>query len=234
MNRGATFRAAPEIFRRLGVAEAVRDAGLDRGAPMDVFLAPSLAQPALVHLPYPSVAAAKEEIARHNDGRPLEPSQLISQYTLEPLLRSIVEALPCVEVRFGCELASFVEEEGCVVARLTQRGVESTVRAAFLAGCDGGASTVRKQLQIPLEGEGRIRTLRQALFRADDLYPRIPMGRGRHYHVVQPGFPFLIDLGNELCKSVYGGGSLSDLADAAYARAGVPLRYRSERANRPT
>ncbi|HYY99973.1 MAG TPA: FAD-dependent monooxygenase, partial [Candidatus Binatia bacterium] len=40
-----------EIFRRLGVAEAVRDAGLDRTAPMDVFLAPSLAEPALVHLP---------------------------------------------------------------------------------------------------------------------------------------------------------------------------------------
>lgn len=54
--------------------------------------------------------------------------------------------------------------------------------------------------------------------------------------VLQPqrGFPFLIDLGNELCKSVYGGGSLADLADAAYAKAGVPLRYRSERANRPT
>ena len=53
--------------------------------------------------------------------------------------------------------------------------------------------------------------------------------------VLQPqrGFPFLIDLGNELCKSVYGGGSLSDLADAAYPKAGVPLRYRSERANRP-
>lgn len=181
-----------EIFRRLGVAEAVRDAGLDRAAPMDVFLAPSLAEPALVHLPYPSVAAAKEEIARHNDGRPLEPSQLISQYTLEPLLRSIVEALPCVEVRFGCELLSFAGEGDCVVARVSQGGVESSIRAAFLAGCDGGSSTVRKQLEIPLEGEGSIRTLRQALFRADDLYSSIRMGRGRHYHVVQPGFPFLI------------------------------------------
>ncbi|MBO0704791.1 MAG: FAD-dependent monooxygenase, partial [Candidatus Dormibacteraeota bacterium] len=181
-----------EIFRRLGVAEAVRDAGLDRTAPMDVFLAPSLAEPALVHLPYPSVAAAKQEIASHNDGRPLEPSQLISQYTLEPLLRSIVEGMPCVDVRFGCELVSFADEGDCVLARISQGGVESTVRAAFLAGCDGGASTVRKQLEIPLEGEGSIRTLRQALFRADELYERIPMGRGRHYHIVQPGFPFLI------------------------------------------
>src|ERR1700757_5077564 len=48
-----------EIFRRLGIAERGRDAGLPREAPMDVFLAPSMAAPAIVHLPYPSVAAAK-------------------------------------------------------------------------------------------------------------------------------------------------------------------------------
>ena len=97
-----------EIFRRLGVAEQVRRAGLPEDAPMDVFLAVSMTEPPLVHLPYPSVTAAKAEIATNNDGRPLEPYQLISQYTLEPLLRSIVETLPNIEVRFSCELLSFV------------------------------------------------------------------------------------------------------------------------------
>ena len=32
---------------------------------------------------------------------PLEPSQLISQYTLEPLLRSVAEKIPHVTVRYG-------------------------------------------------------------------------------------------------------------------------------------
>src|SRR5579862_8268813 len=90
-----------EIYRRLGIAERVRDAGLRRDAPMDVFLATSMAAPAIVHLPYPSVAEAKAQIATRNDGQPLEPYQLISQYTLEPLLRSIAESLPTVTVRFG-------------------------------------------------------------------------------------------------------------------------------------
>src|ERR1700748_3791040 len=46
-----------EIFRRLGIAETVRDAGLPRESPMDVFLADSMAAPdPIVHLPYPSVA----------------------------------------------------------------------------------------------------------------------------------------------------------------------------------
>src|ERR1700680_4984502 len=90
-----------EIYRRWGIAERVRAAGLPRSAPMDVFLATSMADPPLARLACPSVAEAKAEIADHNDGRPLEPYQLISQYTLEPLLRSIVQTLPNATVRLG-------------------------------------------------------------------------------------------------------------------------------------
>jgi 2-polyprenyl-6-methoxyphenol hydroxylase-like FAD-dependent oxidoreductase len=183
-----------EIYRRLGIAEQVRDAGLPRDAPMDVFLALSMASPPLVHLPCPSVAEAKAEIAAHNDGGLLEPYQLISQYTLEPLLRSIVEKLPNVTVRFGCELISFTQDAESVTAIVQPNdAAQETMRASYLVGCDGGSSTVRKHLGIPLQGEGNIRKLRQALFRCDDLYERIPMGKGRHYHIAEgPLFPFII------------------------------------------
>jgi len=53
-----------EIYRRLGIAERIRVAGLPRNAPMDVFLALSMAEPALAHLPCPSVAEAKAEIVK--------------------------------------------------------------------------------------------------------------------------------------------------------------------------
>jgi len=183
-----------EIYRRLGIAENVRDAGLPRTAPMDVFLAPTMSGPPLVRLPYPSVAEAKAEIAAHNDGRPLEPYQLISQYTLEPLLRSIVEAQTSVTVRFGCELTSFTQDARSVSARVTDsKGREETIRTAYLVGCDGGSSTVRKQLGIRHQGQGNIRDLRQALFHCPGLYERIPMGKGRHYHIAEgPLFPFII------------------------------------------
>jgi 2-polyprenyl-6-methoxyphenol hydroxylase-like FAD-dependent oxidoreductase len=183
-----------EIYRRLGIAEKVRDAGLPREAPMDVFLATSMADPAIVHLPYPSVAQAKKEIAERNDGQPLEPYQLISQYTLEPLLRSIAETIPGVTVRFGWELVNFTQDAVSVLAEVkTFRGPDETIRASYLVGCDGGSSTVRKQLGIQLQGEGNIRKLRQALFHCEDLYERIPMGKGRHYHIADgPLFPFII------------------------------------------
>ena len=184
-----------EIYRRLGIAEVVRDAGLPRDAPMDVFLTPSLVSPSIAHLPCPSVAEAKADIAAHNDGtRLLEPYQLISQYTLEPLLRACVERLPTVSVRFGCELISFVQDpEGVTASVQSSRGEASTIRAAYLVGCDGGSSTVRKQLEIPLHGQGNIRKLRQALFFCPELYDRLSIGKGRHYHIAQgPIFPFII------------------------------------------
>ena len=183
-----------EIYRRLGIAEKVRQAGLPREAPMDVFLATSMADPAMVHLAYPSVAQAKKEIAERNDGQPLEPYQLISQYTLEPLLRSIAETIPGVTVRFGWELVNFTQDAVAVLAEVkTSRGPDETIRASYLVGCDGGSSTVRKQLGIQLQGEGNIRKLRQALFHCEDLYESIPMGKGRHYHIAEgPLFPFII------------------------------------------
>src|SRR5215475_1188519 len=94
-----------EIYRRMGIAEKVRAAGLPAHCPMDVFIVFSLIEPPLVHHPYPSVADYKAAIAASNDGTsPLEPYQLISQYTLEPLLKSLVEKWPNVTVRFGCAL----------------------------------------------------------------------------------------------------------------------------------
>jgi 2-polyprenyl-6-methoxyphenol hydroxylase-like FAD-dependent oxidoreductase len=183
-----------EIFRRLGIAEAIRDAGLPRESPMDVFLADSMnsAEP-IVHLPYASVAEAKATIAENNDGRPLEPYQLISQYTLEPLLRSIADTRPELTIRFNCEMLSFVEDADGVTATLQSDGKTETIRATYIVGCDGGASTVRKQLGIALAGQGSIRKLRQALFYVPDLYEKIPMGKGRHYHIATgPIFPFII------------------------------------------
>ena len=182
-----------EIFRRLGIADRVRAAGLPADVPMDVFLAPSMAGEAFVHLPYPSVAAAKATIAANNDGRPLEPYQLISQYTLEPLLRSIAETYPNIDIRFGCEMTAFVQDADGVTAELQSDGTAQRVRSDYIVGCDGGASTVRKSLGIALAGQGSIRTLRQALFHSDALFDRIPMGKGRHYHIATaPIFPFII------------------------------------------
>ncbi len=187
-----------EIFRRMGIADKVRAAGLRDDIPMDVFIVLSLAEPPLLHLPYPSVERARAEIRACGDGSmPLEPYQLISQYTLEPLLKSIAEGLPSVTVRYGCRLESFTQDESGVTARVKHaNGTGGAIGASYMVGCDGGGSMVRKQLGIKLRGEHNILELRQALYRCNELFQRIPIGkgpgRGRHYHVADGNSSFLI------------------------------------------
>lgn len=183
-----------EHFRRLGVADEVRAAGYATHLPMDVFVVTSVVEPPLVHHPYPSVDELKVRGAQTTDGTlPLEPYQLISQYTLEPLLKEIAERTPGVDVRFGWELVSFTQDpDGVTATLLGADGVTEEIRSSYLAGCDGGNSTVRNLLGFKLEGESSIRELRQALFRCPGLYDQIPIGRGRHYHVADDRSTFLI------------------------------------------
>src|SRR6185369_2008694 len=182
-----------EIYRRLGIAQKVRDAGFPRDVPMDVFIVTSLIEPPLLHLPYPSVAQVQAEIAACTDGAmPLEPYQLISQYTLEPLLKSIAETLPTVDVQYGCEFVAFAQDAAGVRAKVKTRSAVSELAGHYLVGCDGGSSGVRRQLGIKLSGDANLLQLRQALYRCDDLFERIPIGKGRHYHVADAHNSFLI------------------------------------------
>ncbi len=182
-----------EIFRRMGLADRIRAAGLPAHCPMDVFIVTSIMESPLLHLPYPSVAEAKKQIAAATDASmPLEPYQLISQYTLEPLLKSVAEELPSVTVRYGTEFLEFTENPDSITARLRNRHGTEEITALYLAGCDGGSSPIRKQLGIGLKGEGNLLELRQALYQCDDLYERIPIGKGRHYHVADAQHTFLI------------------------------------------
>ena len=187
-----------EIYRRMGVADRIRAAGLDRNVPMDVYIALAMNEPPLLRLPYPSVAEAQAQIAACHDGSmPREPYQLISQYTLEPLLKREAERLPSVSVRYGHEFLCLSQDAGCVSATVRDPdGRTIEMRAHYIVGCDGGASPVRKQLDIHLQGEGNLLRLHQGLYYAPDLFDRIPIGdgpgRGRHYHIADGQSTFLI------------------------------------------
>jgi 2-polyprenyl-6-methoxyphenol hydroxylase-like FAD-dependent oxidoreductase len=150
---------------------------------MDIGVVTTMAEAPLVRLPYPSVAECKAASAACRDGSlPLEPYQIVSQYTLEPFLKGVAEALPSVTVRFGCALLSFAQDEQGVTAEVEDsRGARTTIRADYLAGCDGGRSAVRKALGIALQGDGGLARKNQVFFRSEDLYSAIPFEKGRMF-----------------------------------------------------
>jgi 2-polyprenyl-6-methoxyphenol hydroxylase-like FAD-dependent oxidoreductase len=220
-----------EIYRRMGLSEKIRAAGLRPDCPMDVFIILALTEPPLYHQSYPSVEQAQAKMRSTNDGTsPLEPYQLISQYTLEPLLKSIAETIPSVTVRYGCEFQSLQQDERGVTARVQTTGGTQEIRAAYLVGCDGGASLVRKELGIALSGEGNLLGLRQALFRCDELFDRLPIGNGpghgRHYHVADDKATFLIMQDSTKHWTLHSMVDNDEEMKAAFERTvGIPVKY---------
>ena len=221
-----------EIFRRMGLATKIRAAGLRADVPMDVYVALAMNEPPLLHLKYPSVAEAQAEIAACNNGSmPLEPYQLISQYTLEPLLKSEAEQLPSVTVQYGCEFLSLSQDDDGVTASVqSEQGRVSEVRAQYAVGCDGGGSSVRKQLGIQLRGEGDILRLYQALYYCPELFDRIPIGdgpgHGRHYHIADGQATFLIMQDSTRHWTLHATVERPEEMAAQFERAvGVPVSY---------
>jgi 2-polyprenyl-6-methoxyphenol hydroxylase-like FAD-dependent oxidoreductase len=217
-----------EIFRRIGIAAQVRAAGYPEDWPMDVYFVFDLMHPPVWKMDYPTVAEAKANRNRTNDGTtPLEPYQIISQYTLEPLLKSIAETIPGVDVRFGHEFQSFAETSDGVRMNIRRSdGSHTAIDARYLVGCDGAASAVRRQLGFRMEGEPHIREMRQALFYCPELYDRVRAPPARHYHRIDDHWTLFIVQDSRKHFTIHAiVDSDEDMARLFEATVGTPVAY---------
>ena len=183
-----------EFFRRIGIADRIRAEGLLPEISMDVYLMTKLSEPPVAVIQFPSVAEMRKRIAVTHDGSlPVEPYQLVAQNKVEPVFKEVAESTPNVTVRHGHEVVGFEQDNTGVTVKVRKaNGEEVSFRSLYLVGCDGGVSTVRKTLGIKLEGQGRIREMRQVIFYSPDLYDRIPYGKGRHYTFLDPQESFSV------------------------------------------
>jgi 2,4-dichlorophenol 6-monooxygenase len=92
----------------------------------------------------------------------------VPQILLEPLLRRVAEERAGGRILFNHELSRFDQDQDGVTATILDRetGEESTVRAAFMIGADGGKS-VGPALGIEMEGPDPFVETVSVYFRAD-------------------------------------------------------------------
>ncbi|WP_299454105.1 FAD-dependent monooxygenase [uncultured Pigmentiphaga sp.] len=75
------------------------------------------------------------------------------QFKLNRLLVDRLSRIPHAEVRFDARVSEVEQDaQGVAVTLRNAAGIAWTERGAWLIGADGGRSTVRDQLAIPLEG----------------------------------------------------------------------------------
>jgi 2-polyprenyl-6-methoxyphenol hydroxylase-like FAD-dependent oxidoreductase len=171
-----------EIFRRLGVATAVRDhARLPFGWSDSAVFCTSLTGHQLERF---DGVFALSDIQRPELA---EPALWCAQNHVEEALRDTLTRRATVSPRWGWSLTGLEQDAGGVTAVATDdAGRERVVRGAYLVGADGARSFVRRAGGIRLTGRShQIRNV-QVIFSAPGLSARHHLGRAVQYWVVNP------------------------------------------------
>lgn len=164
-----------EIFRRLGVAQALRDAGLPADYPNDVAYRTTFTGTELSRIPIPARKDRYTATGGPDTWWPTpEPPHRINQTFLEPVLFAHAAATPGVRILNRVQIERFTQDASGVVAQGVNldTGEALSVQAQYLIGCDGGRSMVRKAIGAKLSGTDVVGRVQSTFFRAPDLIRR--------------------------------------------------------------
>ena len=164
-----------EIFRRLGLAEKVRNAGLPSDYPHDVSYRTSFTGPELTRIPIP----CRRDRFTMTDGPDCnwptpEPPHRINQIFLEPILFEHAAAQSRIRIinRTSVEDIAVEDHSASVSLRDLDTGTPQRVTCRYLIGCDGARSVVRKAIGAELAGDAIIQRVQSTYIRAPGLIDR--------------------------------------------------------------
>jgi 2-polyprenyl-6-methoxyphenol hydroxylase-like FAD-dependent oxidoreductase len=149
-----------EIFRSLGIAEAVYAHGLRPEAYERILWKRTIAGE--------EFGVLEMGLARLAERLEASPTRIAScaQDHVETLLRGAAERRGC-ELRYATELVGYAQDDGGVTATLRSAGVETTVRARYVIAADGASSPTRRLLDVGMTGIPPLATLTGIYFEAD-------------------------------------------------------------------
>ena len=161
-----------ELFRRLGLAAEIRAAGLPDDFPHDVAFRTSFTGREITRIPIPSPAGRRRgDSGPDTDWPTPEPPHRINQIYLEPILFARARETARVEILSRVALETVTQHADGVVAtaRDLETGAKVRLEGAYLVGCDGGRSTVRRRIGARLEGDAVVQRVQSTYLRAPGL-----------------------------------------------------------------
>ncbi|MBB4689191.1 FAD-dependent monooxygenase [Amycolatopsis jiangsuensis] len=163
-----TSARSMEIYRRLGLAGDIRRAGLPADHPTSVQYRTTLRGEEIFRIDLPSAGEVLAGAGRQEWPTP-EPQHRISQLYLEPILERHANRLPGLTVERGTRLVEVRQFEDHAEAVVETAGVRRSLRCAYVVGCDGPHSVVRRGLGIRYEGVDAIRQFVSTFVRSPEL-----------------------------------------------------------------
>ncbi len=166
-----------EIFRRLGVGQAVRDSGLPPDYPNDVVFRTTTTGIELSRIPIPCRADRYTATGGPDTWWPTpEPPHRINQIYLEPVLFAHARSMPGVRIFNRMQLTEFSQHDRGVVATAADLdgGEDLTIEAAYMIGADGAHSTVRRRIGASLSGDAMLEQRQSTYIRAPALLRATP------------------------------------------------------------
>jgi 2-polyprenyl-6-methoxyphenol hydroxylase-like FAD-dependent oxidoreductase len=164
-----------EIFRRLGIADKVRDAGLPPDYPHDISYRTTFTGQELTRIPIPCRRDRFTDTAGPDGNWPTpEPPHRINQIFLEPILFAHAESQPRIEIlnRTQVEDVEITDESATVTLRDLESDAARRLKFRFVVGSDGARSVVRKAIGAKLHGDAVIQRVQSSFIRAPDLIDR--------------------------------------------------------------
>lgn len=163
--RGVNGRTM-EIYRELGLEEAIRVAGAELSPSFGLYTAQTLKE-VIEPLPRRTEPAAFPGTALFDEISPTGGNR-VTQDLLEPVLLAEARARGG-DLRFSTEMVSFEQDQTGVNAVIVDRasGEQCTVRADYMIAADGAGSRVRDALGVAISGSGPLGYLLNILFLAD-------------------------------------------------------------------
>ena len=162
-----------EIFRRLGLVDKVRNAGLPEDYPNDVTYRTTSTGIELSRIAIPCRRDRYTDKSGPDGWWPTpEPPHRINQIFLEPVLFEHAASLPRVKILNRTSIDDFEQDgEGVSAeARDLDTGNVYSIRAKYLVGCDGGRSMTRRKIGASFEGAPVIQRVQSSYIRAPGLY----------------------------------------------------------------
>ncbi len=187
-----------EFFRRWRIAEQVAQCGLPGNYPAEIVFSDRIANEELFRFSFPTATVARTASADD----PLNASPYFKtaagQDGIEEVLRQHVATLKSVSVRFHANVIDTAEENDHVAVTFENEVTKrtETIRASYVAACDGGKSAIRTRLGIGMSGKSDLGRFVSIYLRSPEFNTRHPRGFATLYWALNdraPGIFIAID-----------------------------------------